>query len=610
MKIRVLAIAPYAGLKDLLLEMLQDVDTIDMDVEAADLQEAIPLVEHAERSGYDVIVSRGGTASLIRQQVTLPVVDIPVSGYDILRVLTLVKNSHSKVAIIGFPNICHGVAQISSLLDFDIPAYAVQHESEVSGALHRAFDSGIQLVLGDVVTVRHAQQMGYRGMLITSGKESVADALAEVVRVYEVYKRGQENSRFYTDILDADARGILVLDEARRVSFANLAACRILNSDRTQLFGQHMVIASPALAQLIKQAEEDAASANVLQYIHLGDRQYKVMLVPRGSEERPGALIYLDSLEQERIDRRLSAYIPPKLATFTQLVGVSSSLQKAVTRAKKFALTDRNIWISGERGTGKSLFAQAIHSASKERHAGFYSIPCEEMTEEQTEQLLMGTAQAPGLLRGGFGGTIYLAHADRLPRTVQETWLQAVRSTSVRWIASSSIPMTRLQNRIEYNRDLLLALGEVQLVIPPLRDRPEDIEEIVRGIIADYNSESGKQIVGMREPVLERLSQYEWPGNSAELDNRIREMLILTKGHYTELGEVAEVLEQLGQPAGATSAGTSYAHIDLSGTFEEIEERILVHVLQEEGMNQSKTCKRLGINRSTLWRKTNKMFKN
>lgn len=103
MTIRVLAIAPYPGLKDLLHEMAANEPSIAMDVEVADLQEAVPLAEKAGERGYHIVVSRGGTANLIRQYTSLPVVEIPVSGYDLLRVLTLVRKSTTKMAIIGHP---------------------------------------------------------------------------------------------------------------------------------------------------------------------------------------------------------------------------------------------------------------------------------------------------------------------------------------------------------------------------------------------------------------------------------------------------------------------------------------------------------------------------
>ncbi|WP_179232861.1 sigma-54-dependent Fis family transcriptional regulator [Paenibacillus rigui] len=611
MKIRVLAIAPYPGLKDVLLDVAGQDEAIQMDVEVADLHEAVPLVQHAQRQGYDMIVSRGGTATLIREHVKVPVVDIPVSGYDILRVLTLIKNTHAKVAIIGFPSICRGVAEVSSLLGLDIPSFAVEHESEVTHALEQAFEFGAEIVLGDMVTIRNAQAMGYRGILITSGKESVADMLGEVHRVYEVHSKGQEKVRFYQQLLDTDARGIVVMDEARRIQYVNRTVCHILRQAEEALLGQNMMLSSPALANVIKQAGESRQSSETEHYVHLFDEQYKVSVIPRETEGRAEYLVYLESLAKWRSERRFEAFIPSRLATFAQLAGSSPTLQKTVHRAKKFAESDRNIWISGERGSGKLKFAQAIHSASQRQQEGFYIISCDEMTEEQMYRLVFGTAQAPGLLQGGYAGTLYLNRADRLSPQAQESILQLLRgSRNFRCIASSSIAMNKLAQRGDYHPDLIYKIGELHLSVPPLREHLEDLEELIRGLIAEHNSQSGKQIVGMRETVLERLTQYDWPGNLPEFESLIQEMLMMTKGHYTEWEEVQDVWERLVQHAGTSGTAAVYAQIDLSGTYEEIEERILWQVLQEEGMNQSKACKRLGINRSTLWRKMNKMLKN
>ena len=100
--------------------------------------------------------------------------------------------------------------------------------------------------------------------------------------------------------------------------------------------------------------------------------------------------------------------------------------------------------------------------------------------------------------------------------------------------------------------------------------------------------------------------QYEWKGNLRELENIIQEMLILAKGNYVEPKEALVVMDRFKQTHFNPRLSSSYAQIDLGGSLEEIEQRIIKQVLQEEGMNQSKTCKRLVINRTTLWRKLNK----
>ncbi|MFE5323796.1 PrpR N-terminal domain-containing protein [Paenibacillus sp. NPDC056579] len=611
MKINVLAIAPYVGLRDLLLEMVRDEPSIRMDVEVADLQEALPIVRFAEERGYNIIVSRGGTATMIRQHTSLPVVDIPVSGYDILRVLTLVRKANSKVAIIGFPNICKAVSEVSSLLEFTIPTFSIEDPSEVRSALWQAFQSDVQIVLGDAVTVRATQEMGYHGILITSGRESVSDMFQEVRRVFDVYRQGQEQVLFYRDLLDSDKRAIFAMDSDKNVLFLNKAASRMIGSLGEEIVrGTSIRLAFPALHKVIEQVEDTPASRDLLHFLQVNDQQYKVSVTIRGASDRAHYLVSLDSIENWRNERRFAAYVPPRLTTFHQLVGSSTILKKTISRAQKYAQSDRNVWISGEKGAGKSMFAQAIHSASKRHDQGFYMISCEELSEQDLDALLIGSLKELSLPETGFSGTLYLNNVDRLDRVMQEKWLQVIKHhKSIRFLVSSSTTLTRLKSKADFNHDLIMALSELHITIPPLRERMEDLDEIVRVIIASYNSESGKQIVGFRDTAIDELMKYEWPGNLRELENAIQEMLILTKGNYVELKDAALVIDRYKQSVNPNLA-TAPAQIDLRGSLEEIEQRIIMQVLQEEGMNQSRTCERLGINRTTLWRKLNKMLNN
>ncbi|WP_274650135.1 sigma-54-dependent Fis family transcriptional regulator [Paenibacillus humicola] len=612
MKMKVLAIAPYVGLRDLLLEMVREEDAIRMDAEVADLQEAVPMARLAEERGYHIVVSRGGTARLIRRHTSLPVVDIPVSGYDILRVLTLVRDSNSNVAIIGFPNICKAVAEVSGLLKFEIPTFTIDHRSELEAALNQAFEAGAKIVLGDVVTVRATQDRGYHGILITSGRESVSDMFREVRRVFDVYRQGREKWTFFRSILDSDARAVFALDRDKNVLFMNKAAGGLVGTSPDENgSGGSLQLQFPALYKLIEQAEAAPGfDGRLLQFLHVKERQYKVSVSAPEGESDFQYFVSLDSIESWRNERRFAAYMPSRLVSFHQLVGSSALLKKTVSRARKYAQTDRNVWISGEYGAGKSLFAQAIHSASKRHDRGFYAIPCGEMTEEELDALLKGTLEDLSLPETGFSGTLYLNQVDRLDREAQAKWLSfIIRNKSIRFLASSSTTWNRLKSRADFNPELISALGELHITVPPLRERMEDLEEIVTVMIAAYNSQSGKQIVGFREAAMDELARYGWSGNLRELKNALDEMLILTKGNYVEPQDAAAVIERYRHSSSPNVPGAA-AQIDLSGTMEEIERRIIQHVLQEEGMNQSKACKRLGINRTTLWRKLNKSLKN
>jgi DNA-binding NtrC family response regulator len=143
---------------------------------------------------------------------------------------------------------------------------------------------------------------------------------------------------------------------------------------------------------------------------------------------------------------------------------------------------------------------------------------------------------------------------------------------------------------------LYYALAGTILSLPSLRDRTEDIESLTLLLIGELNIKLGKQIVGIRPQAVEELKRLKWNGNLNELKRFIQESMVLANGPFLEYKDVkrATVIKERAEIS---------AHIDLNGTLEEIERKIIRKVWREEGMNQTKTAQRLGINRTTLWRK-------
>lgn len=598
MKIKVKGIAPYPGLRDLLMEIAKQDNSIHIDVEVADLEEALPIVRQAEKEGYDVIVSRGGTASFIRHHATIPVVDISVSGYDILRVLTLIKDSDAKVAIIGFPNVCQGAAAVSSLLNFEIPTYSIDHASDLQKTLQKATRQGAQIILGDVVTVKIAKEMGYHGILITSGEESVRDMFSEVKRVYEIYVKSNQQAKLYEQLLNQQATGILAVTNQLEVQFINLTAQKWLGKT-DQLPGE--------ITSLL-QTQSNRERTHFVNEPIMG-RHYDLQVLPYELKGDTGFLLYMNPADKPGPSPYHVVKMKTRLASFAQIIGSSQEIKKAVKRAKTFAQTDKNVWISGEFGTGKALFAESLHSGSKQNRHAFYSISCYSVPDAHLEEDLFGGQNNPGLLESVSGGTVYLQGIESLSPRLQARLADAIRKgVNARIIASSQIPYGNLAKLAIFHQDLLHQIGECQLKIPPLRERIEDIEEIARVWIADHNSEYGKQIVRIREEVLDELMEYEWPGNIKELKNVVGEMLLLTTGHYVGINEWEEAWKRYEKHKNANLSSSMNGNIDLQGTWEEIEKQILLQVLKEEGMNQSRAAKRLGINRTTLWRKLSDML--
>jgi len=585
MKIKIKGIAPYPGLRDLLIDVVGEDDRFYIDVEVADLEEALPIVLNAQEQNYDVIVSRGGTASFIRQHASIPVVDIPVSGYDILRVLTLIKDSNSSLAIIGFPNICQGARTVSSLLNVQIPIYSIHHESEVRDTLIKAVQDGAQIVLGDVVTVTIAQEMGLHGILITSGTESIQEMLMGIEYILEIYRKGQEKKPFFQPLLEHHPSAILVIDIKGQVQYMNECGKRWIG-DRQTL---------PSELQFLLKAEGIQTQRIDFEPVLMDHQSFHIHSVPNGEN----IFLYLERQAKQEQPLFQLVQMPERLASFAVIMGSSQALTKVVKRAKAYAKSDKHVWISGEAGTGRTTFAEAIYSASPRNQARFYRVDCYLVDEERLTMELFGTESKQGLFQRLSKDTLYLKDIDKLSLAFQEKLADKLRKgSSIRVISSTTLSHHELLSDAHFHQELHYLIGECKVEIPPLRQRTEDIKEIARVFIAKHNSLYGKQVVGIRDEVLSHMSHYRWPGNIKELENRLGELMVLAKGHYIELEEWQLVWE--GYPEEDVYALPT---IDLNGTWEQIEKQILKEVLKKEGMNQTKAAKRLGISRATLWRK-------
>ena len=333
----------------------------------------------------------------------------------------------------------------------------------------------------------------------------------------------------------------------------------------------------------------------VFEHVHIHHQSFHVKSVPHGEY----VFLYLEPNAKQDMSQLHHIQMPIRISSFAQIIGSSDKLTKAVKRGKAYAKTDKHVWISGESGTGKATFAEAIYSASLRNQSRFYSVSCQMLNEEKLKLELLGTETKLGLLQVPSKDTLYLKDIDKLSPSFQELLATELRKgTSVRVICSSTVSFHKLLEDEHVLHELLHLLGECQLEIPPLRHRTEDIEEIARVFIAKHNVIYGKQVVGMREEVVSQLKNYRWPGNVSELQNRMGELLVLAKGHYIGSEEWDLVWEGYSKEEEYVTE-----NIDLNGTWEQIEKQILKEVLKKEGMNQSRTAKRLGISRATLWRK-------
>ena len=309
-----------------------------------------------------------------------------------------------------------------------------------------------------------------------------------------------------------------------------------------------------------------------------------------------------------------------KRYTFDDIYGENQVFRQVITRAKKAALNDASVFIYGETGTGKEMFAQSIHNASPRRDGPFVAINCTALNRNLLESELFGYADSSftGARRGGkaglfetaHGGTIFLDEIGELPLEFQAPLLRVLQEKEVRRVGDDTVipvdiriigatnrDLLHLVEEGRFRRDLYYRLNVLSVLVPPLRERGDDYLEIARAIYDRVMPQRSADEESAFFRVLGRCRSYAWPGNVRELTNTVeRVSLLLHRGSPEE--EVFQSLKmnlwRTAESAPAARERTTDPATDKSDVLE---------ALRRSGGNASRAAKDLGISRSTLYRR-------
>lgn len=587
MSIKVLAIAPYQGLKNIIEQVGANEQAFDLHVEYGNLNEGLEAARAAENDGYEMILSRGGTAKLIREQVSLPVIDIQVTGYDVLRVLTLAKDYTGRVAILGFPSIANGAETICNLLQIDISVYKIDDETEVEPKINEIKKLGYDVIIGDVVTVQTARKLGLQEILITSGTESVREAFDDMKEIHQFLFRQKQHQQLFIHALDDAEQGIFILNNNGRAVYSNETASQLISDG---------FLENPAVKTFLHQLNNESKSV-----LHIDGMLYPVsgrMLQMAGHTY---SVLYVNRPPKSLVNEHGMTIIDPSPhvdpSPFSRVTGTSQVIRQAVEKAKKCSRSDIPIWLSGEKETGKELFAHLIHQASSRNVQPLLQLDAEQISATVWEEILSDQYQLPA----SHFGTVYVQNFDKLDLPIRKrlvSFFKSPRKDEPRWIVSSEKGLNDLWTD-EYFLDYSGEAAEGHIHLPPLRERVDDLEDLSRIFIAHFNSVFGKEIVGFDPAVYHELKSLLWPGNISQLKQAVGRFVLESSGPYVQLYEAESTIADIRK----SEQDLGNAEIDLSGTLDEIEKQVIKKVLHDENMNQSKAAKRLGINRTTLWRK-------
>lgn len=436
-----------------------------------------------------------------------------------------------------------------------------------------------------------------------------------VERELRIVRRNRElalHVGFLDQIIETSHSGMIILDSENYIWRVNKRGLQVLKQDR--LIGQAVTVLKGLNLSIEDLKNEPSAWVNrecILKHgKHSAHFIYTAQLVISQDDEHLGTVITLE--EMEEINRLADTIAGTKAHyTFSSLKGQSKSFTKAVDLAARAAQSSATVLLQGETGTGKELFAQAIHNEGERTNNPFVPINCGAIPAELLESELFGYVEGtftgaskggrPGKFELANGGTILLDEIGDMPHHMQVKLLRVLQTGEVyrigarqpirvdtRIIASTHVEMTKAVAQGIFREDLFYRLNVLPITIPPLRERGK---EDIMGLASFFLSREKGSASQLSPQAQEALIKYSWPGNVRELENCMQRALHTCEGKTIELHHLDLPL--------ATPDNTPW-HPD---TLEGIERSGILKTLDKTEFNMAETAKILQISRTTLYRK-------
>ena len=428
---------------------------------------------------------------------------------------------------------------------------------------------------------------------------------------------------FHGVILDSINDGVFTVDREWRITSFNRAAERITGVKRKEALGRpccevfraSICEASCALRETV--ATGRPVANRPIYILGVKGQRIPISISTAVFKDRRGNVIGgVETFRDLTLVEDLRKELEGK-HRFGDIVGRSVAMRQVFQLMPLLADSESTVLIEGASGTGKELFARAIHSLSRRKDRPFVAINCGALPDTLLESELFGykagaftdaRRDKPGRFALAEGGTIFLdeigdispAMQTRLMRVLQERVYEPLGSvqsvaTNVRVLAATHQELAGLVQKGTFREDLFYRIHVVRLELPPLRERREDVPLLIEHFITKFNRLQGKDVVGVADEVLARLMDYDFPGNVRELENIIEHAFVLCRSGLIQVSHL---------PAQVRGPATPGSLLELSGlTLSAAEHYLIRDALSKHQGNRTAAAKQLGINPSTLHRK-------
>lgn len=436
-------------------------------------------------------------------------------------------------------------------------------------------------------------------ILVIDDEDQLRRALSRIIELegYEVFQ--SDNALKGVKILEKDRDILLVVAD---VKLPDINGIQLLEKIRSKFSCEVILITAYGTIH----DGVHAMKLGAFDYMTKGDGDEQIIVTIEKAVEK--AKLHRRILELEhKLETRYS---------FDRIIGESALIKETIRLAEKVAPTDSTVLLEGETGTGKELFAQSIHSASRRKNKPFIAVNCSAFPKDLLESEMFGykkgaftgaASDKKGLFEEANEGSLFLDEISEIHQEIQAKLLRVLEDqsftkigdtkptrTDVRIIAATNRDLLKETQNEAFRSDLYYRLSVFRIPVPPLRDRKEDIPVLVVTFVKDYAEKTNKKIRRISDEFMNKLSNYNWPGNTRELKNLIERAVILNDGEELTADLLPpEIMLQTDDLKSVTDYGS----------LEEMEKIQIKRMLAHTKGNKTRAAEKLGIGVPTLYRK-------
>ncbi len=578
-------------------------------------------------AGADIIIARGLQASLIKQYTDVPVVEIVATAQEmallVVKARQIVKKARPIIAVVGFQNMFCDMTYFETIYDIKLRTYFAANGSGLKEKAMEAVEDGADLMIGGDIAVETAKEADIPSLFLSITEDSLRTAFSMAESLDFAMGAEKRSTAQIETLLDYSFNGVVNMDRKGVITTVNPVMRDILGADGEQVAGRHITqvfsdIDRDKLSQVLEGKEESYSS-----FMQAGKTSIFAILAPvRVGNETEGAILTCHKVKQqsrgERRPQRDGANRVQGLIArrnFSSIRQESGAMKECVHLARLYSQSEQPVLLLGETGTERRALAESIHNTGLCSEGPFLALSCAGLAREEQEEMLFGNKGAVFLAEGG---TLYLEDVETLSLKSQYGLYQLIRYKTgsrdfartmgfhIRVIASSILTPEDLGNLAfsgGFRQNLYYLFTGLVLRVPPLRERPEDLEQAIRDTVREACDQYSRYHV-VTQGGMQCLKAYPWQGNLLQLETFLKRLILTAEKRSIDEILVRKLLRELfpsSAPVRMMPDGQG-----IGGPVACEEERQIRLALTAQGGSRERAAACLGISKATLWRKMKK----